>query len=201
MRWLFVAMFAAMCASPAAAQTNPEVFSAYKELSLPLPNRQQIIYCHGFGCRSRTPIALGNGDRARLAGIMAAGKASPAAERKAAAAAAGWFDRRAGRMAGTSRHVARAGMRYAYDPSQLDCIDSSRNTMAVLLVLNEMKLLRYHRIDAPKARGYLVDLRPPHVTAVLTELRSGRQWSVDSWTVAAGKPAEVMPLERWLTLD
>ena len=58
----------------------------------------------------------------------------PAAERKAVAAAGAWFDRRIAPLAGTVNHVARAGMKYAYNVRQFDCIDSSRNTTSLLLV-------------------------------------------------------------------
>jgi hypothetical protein len=47
----------------------------------------------------------------------------------------------------------------------------------------------------------MFDLRPPHATAVLVEKATGTKWSIDSWTVGYGQPLEVMPLERWKTLD
>jgi hypothetical protein len=92
-------------------------------------------------------------------------------------------------------------MKYMYDVQQFDCIDSSRNTTSLLLVLDQLKLLRYHDVDAPEARGYMVDGRPPHATAVLVEKATGTKWSIDSWTVGYGQPLEVMPLARWKTLD
>jgi hypothetical protein len=61
--------------------------------------------------------------------------------------------------------------------------------------------LRYHDVDVPEARGYVVDGRPPHATAVLTEKATGAKWSIDSWRVGYGQPLEIMPLERWKTLD
>jgi hypothetical protein len=41
----------------------------------------------------------------------------------------------------------------------------------------------------------------PHVTAVLVEKANGTKWAVDSWTVGYGQDLEIMPLERWKTLD
>ena len=87
-------------------------------------------------------------------------------------------------MAGTVNHVARAGMKYMYDIQQFDCIDSSRNTTSLLLVLDQLNLLRFHDVDVPESRGHLFDAG-----------------SIDSWTVGYGQPLEVMPLERWKTLD
>jgi hypothetical protein len=88
-------------------------------------------------------------------------------------------------------------MKYMYDAHQFDCIDSSRNTTSLLMLLDQLSLLRYHDVDEPEA----VDGRPPHATAVLTERATGRKWSVDSWTVGYGQALEVMPLDRWKDLD
>src|SRR5262249_9074646 len=75
------------------------------------------------------------------------------------------------------------------------------NTTSLLLVLDQLNLLRYHDVDVPEARGYVVDGRPPHATAVLTEKATGAKWSIESWTVGYGQPLEIMPLERWKTLE
>jgi hypothetical protein len=92
-------------------------------------------------------------------------------------------------------------MGYMFDPHQFDCIDASRNTTSLLLVLAELKLLRHHTVDVPVSRGYLLDTRPPHTTAVLKENNGGEQWAVDAWTRAYGQPPEIMPLARWRELE
>jgi len=92
-------------------------------------------------------------------------------------------------------------MKYMFDTHQFDCIDTSRNTTSLLMVLDQLGLLRYHDVDEPEARGYMVDGRPPHATAVLVERATGKKWSIDSWTVGYGQALEVMPLERWKDLD
>jgi len=120
----------------------------------------------------------------------------PAAERRAVAAAGAWFDRRIGPLAGTVNHVARAGLKYMYNVRQFDCIDSSRNTTSLLLVLDQLNMLRHHDVDVRESRGYMFDGRPPHATVVLVE-----KASIDSWIVGYGQPLEVMPLERWKTFD
>lgn len=199
-----IGMVAWISAAPAAQpmlQADPQIAESFTEVSLPRPSAEQIIFCHGYGCKFRTPVALSAAEHKRLAAIMAPGKASPEAERVAAAAAVAWFDRLAGPVAGTSNHLARAGVAHAGERGQLDCIDSSRNTMSLLLVLDDLKLLRHHRVDAPVARGFLLDGKAPHVTAVLAEQRSARQWAVDSWTRSGGQPPEVVPLDRWMGMD
>jgi hypothetical protein len=184
------------------AATNGNVVdAAYGGYSVSPPTPSIVFVCHGFGCKYRAEVDLTAGDRAKLTQILASGKRSAAAEREAVAAAGAWFDRRIGPVAGTKDHVARAGAKYMFDVHQFDCIDSSRNTTSLLLVLDQLKLLRYHDVDAPEARGYFIDGRPPHATAVLVEKASGTKWSFDSWTVGYGQALEVMPLERWKSLD
>jgi len=147
-------------------------------------------------------ISRGNGaDRAALAKLLAAGSASAAAERRAVGAAGAWFDRRIGPIAGTVGHVARANREYMFDKRQMDCIDTSRNTTSLLLVLAQLNLLRHHTVAEPEARGYLIDGRAPHATAVLVEKATGTKWAVDSWTRAYGQAPEIMPLTQWMTLN
>ena len=162
----------------AATATNV-VDAAYGGLSVTPPTPSMVYVCHGFGCKYRDEVDLTAGDRTKLTQILAAGRASAVAERKAVAAAGAWFDKRVGPVAGTQNHVARAGAKYMYDIHQFDCIDTSRNTTSLLLVLDQLKLLRHHDVDAPEARGYFIDGRPPHATAVLVEKATGTKWSVE----------------------
>jgi len=186
---------------PAAADVASVVAATYSGLSVSPPSVDSIDICHGFGCKYRDELGLTAADRATLAKLLAPGKASAAAERRAIGAAGAWFDRRMGPVAGTTGHVARANRYYMFDKRQMDCVDSSRNTTSLLLVLEQLKLLRHHDVAEPVARGYLIDGRPPHVTAVLVEKATGTEWSVDSWTRSYGQAPEIMQLSQWKTLD
>jgi hypothetical protein len=72
---------------------------------------------------------------------------------------------------------------------------------SLLLILDQLGLLRHHEVDEPVSRGFFVDGRSPHTTAVLVETRRGVKWSVDSCTCGYGEAPEIMPLPRWRTLD
>jgi hypothetical protein len=195
------AVYAAGSVVASAATSANVVDAAYGGFSVTPPTPTMVFVCHGFGCKYRDEVDLTAGDRGKLTQILAAGRASPEAERKAVAAAGAWFDRRVGPVAGTQNHVARAGAKYMYDIHQFDCIDTSRNTTSLLLVLDQLKLLRHHDVDAPEARGFFIDGRPPHATAVLVEKTTGTKWSIDSWTVGYGQALEIMPLDRWKSID
>ena len=152
--------FTASISISAAATKAGVIDAAYGEFSVAPPTPSIVFVCHGFGCKYRAEWDLTPSDRAKLAQFLAAGRSSPEAERKAVAAAGAWFDKRVGPVAGTQNHVARAGAKYMYDVRQFDCIDSSRNTTSLLLVLDQLNLLRHHDVDVPEARGFFLDGRP-----------------------------------------
>ena len=165
----------ALCAMvPLAASANMAdvVEETYSVYSVAAPTPATVYICHGFGCKYRTEINFTAKDHATLAGLMAAG---------------------------TRNHVAAAGAKYMFDVGQFDCIDASRNTTSLLLVLAQLKLLRHHSVDVPVSRGFLIDGRPPHYTAVLVDTANGVKWAVDSWTRGYGQAPEVMTLARWLS--
>lgn len=199
--WIAAACLLAGVHTGSAADREDVVAATYDAFSVSPPTPASVFICHGFGCKYRTEVAFGPKDRAILARFLAAGKASAAAERTAISKAGAWFDKRIGPSAGTQGHVARAGAKYMYDTGQFDCVDSSRNMTTLLLVLEQLKLLRHHEVDVPVARGYIIDTRPPHVTAVLIEKAGGKKWAVDSWTRAYGQAPEILPLSVWETLD
>jgi hypothetical protein len=180
-----------------AASLDPGIVARFAELSLSAPTTQSLIICHGFGCKYRTEIGLSAADHKQLAKLLAAGRASPEAERQAVGKAVAWFQRRVAPEAGTAKAIARAGPSKSGDPSQFDCIDASTNTTDVLLVLEQLQLLRHHDVIGPSSRLSLVGHVSFHSTAVLAERRSGRKWAVDSWTRPNGEVPDIMPLETW----
>jgi hypothetical protein len=197
MRLFGVALAVLVLGATPSRAIDGELGEVYTQLSISPPTTSSVVVCHGFGCRFRTAVGLGPKDHAKLKQLFASAKKTPDAERKAVAAATKWFDVRVGPEAGTTRRVAYAGVRSEQGPEQMDCIDMSRNNTSLLLVLDQMGLLKHHKVDAPKARGMLFD-RWPHATAVLRETVSGQQWAVDNWTHKFGEGPDVMPLEEWL---
>src|SRR5262245_8017219 len=107
------------------------ISDAYSGLSLSPPTPEQIVICHGFGCAFRTIVSFGRSDIAKLAELLAPGRRSAAAERRAIASATAWFDRRVGPAAGTTHRSARAGFFTERGSGQMDCIDTSRNNTSL----------------------------------------------------------------------
>jgi hypothetical protein len=65
------------------------------------------------------------------------------------------------------------------------------------MLLEKRGLLKYHGVEAPSARGFFIDGRYPHATAVLTESGTGEKWAIDSWPRANAEPPVVQPLRVW----
>ncbi|MGE0232009.1 MAG: hypothetical protein AB7O39_02920 [Flavobacteriaceae bacterium] len=161
------------------------------------PEASRITYCHGYGCAFRTRIGFSSGEIGRLASIMSAGRASPAAERSAISRAVQWFEAKAGREAGTSSDKPKLGA-MGGDPTQLDCIDEAANTTSLLILMEKRGLLRHHKVLSPRTRGFVFDFRYPHNAAVIEEKKGGERWAVDSWPRANGEKPDIMKLATWL---
>jgi hypothetical protein len=172
----------------------------YTAVSILPPSAQSMTVCYGFVCRRRWTLDFSAADRHALTQIVAAGRASAAAERAAVQKAVIWFDRRMGPLLGTDKRVAKADIRAFDDKHNYDCWDTTRNTTSLLLVLQEWGLFKYHVVGDPHYRGYTV-FQLPHNTAVLVERATKVEWVVDMWPRAYAEPPDVMTLEKWVTED
>src|ERR1700716_3040026 len=173
----------------------------YSTVSIFPPSAQQMTVCYGFVCRRREMLDFTAGDRSALTRILAAGRASAAAERAAVQKAVIWFDRRMGPVLGTDKRVAKADFRYFDDKHNYDCWDTTRNTTSLLLVLQDWRLLKYHLVGDPHYRGNVLVLQTPHNTAVLVERATRIEWVVDMWPRSYLQPPDVMTVEKWVTED
>lgn len=184
--------------SASAMQLSPQQAELYTSVSINPPSSSEMTICYGFVCRRRATLDFSAADRKSLTQILAAGKASPAAERAAVQKAVVWFDRRVGPMLGTTARVAHADIRSGADAGNFDCWDSTRNVSSFLLVLQEWGLLKHHTVGNPRYRGNILVMQLPHNTAVLTENTSRVEWVVDMWTTRYAQPPDVMLVEQWL---
>jgi hypothetical protein len=196
-RVFVIAVFACVLSSAASAR-DQAITGFLAEHEVPAASTNAVVVCHGFGCKFRANISLNEADFRALRRILDKGQKSPAAELNAIAEAVAWFERRIGPITGTSRRTPRAGPDQAGIRGEADCIDETINTTQLLLLLSELRLLRHHAVVGPESRGYILDGRYPHATAVVSELQSGRRWAIDPWTRRNGERPETLPIERWL---
>jgi hypothetical protein len=194
---------AALFGAPAAkaAEMSSAIAYLYSSVSIYPPSATSMTVCYGFVCRRREMLDFTAGDRSAITQIMAAGRASAAAERAAVQKVVVWFDRRMGPILGTNKRVAKADFRYFDDKHNYDCWDTTRNTTSLLLVLQEWGLLKHHAIGDPKYRGNTLVLQTPHNTAVLVERATKVEWVVDLWPRGYLQPPDVMTVQKWVTED
>jgi hypothetical protein len=197
---VFVALLMAG-GSAAADRVDPAVTAMLRTWSLLPPSAFRVVICHGFGCAFRTEIELNSADHAQMAAIMASGAASAEAERAAIGRTEAWFERRIAPITGTAQRVARAGplIGLGGQRGQFDCIDTTNNTNSLLLVLDELKLLRHHTIAAPVSRFWFTE--GPHNTAVIRDSKTGELWTVDPWTHKGSEVPDIFPLAKWKAGD
>jgi len=184
-----------------AGELSAQLAALYATVSIFPPTAKSMTVCYGFVCRRREILDFTPADRNALSKIVAAGRASAAAERAAVQKAVIWFDRRMGPVIGTNKRVAKADIRAFDDKHNYDCWDTTRNTTSLLLVLQQWGLLKYHVVGDPHYRGNALVLQTPHNTAVLIERASKVGWVADMWPRGYAQPPDVMTAEQWSSED
>jgi len=184
-----------------AAELSSGIMQLYTSVSIYPPSATTMTVCYGFVCRRREMLDFTAADRKALTQVMTAGRASAVAERAAVQKTIIWFDRRMGPLLGTDKRVAKADFRYFDDKHNFDCWDTTRNTLSLLLVLQEWGLLKFHVVGDPRYRGNALVLQTPHNTAVLVDRATKVEWVVDLWPRGYAQPPDVMTVEKWVTED
>jgi hypothetical protein len=173
----------------------PAAADWYGARGVPPPVGSRVYVCHGYGCRIVTPVTLTGAEISLIASPFEdAGDA--VAERAALARAVQSFEEIVGVRVGTGGDRPRTQIGEARS-DQMDCIDEATNTTSLLKLLATQGALRHHNVGKPAARGFFLDGRYPHATAVIAEA-GGAKWAVDSWPRANAEPPVIQPLAKWL---
>jgi len=171
--------------------------SWYRDQGYVAPAGTRIIACHGYGCTHRMPLVLEGAVMGRIGSALRAGQGSAEAERRAVGEAVRFYTAFLAASFGGRPDTPRSPPQMSRQAGQMDCVDETANTTSLLLVLQDQGLLTHHRVERPQSRGLFIDGRYPHLTAIIMEKRTGRQWAVDPWTRAPGQRPDILPLERW----
>lgn len=162
-------------------------------ISLPGYAEPYFIHCFDFGCKSTREIRYERGQWESLRQILETQQSNPDQEKQAIRKAIAMMEEYSGQIAGTS--VDKAGNYPGYDiAKQQDCIDESTNTYQYLSALQELKLLKWHRVELKQRR---IVWFITHWTAVISETTSGKIFAVDSWYRDNGEPPYIQPIEDW----
>ncbi|MEM6712635.1 MAG: hypothetical protein AAF590_10175 [Pseudomonadota bacterium] len=177
--------------------SGTSALSWYPTQNARAPQGLTLGICHAFGCQRQTDVRLADSDVQELASIMRGSDGSPASERDAVKRAVMWMEARVGPVVGSDHDIGGLDLQNAGVPGQMDCLDETTNTTTTLLLLQESGLLVHHRVAYPVARGFFLDGRYPHATAVLEETETAERWAIDPWPYANAEDVDVMPLNEW----
>ncbi len=156
-----------------------------------------IKVCSGYGCIISDHFSFTATDNEELIKSMTSSVGSAASERAAIAQTIGLMERKARSKLRYRPDIRKAYIKNSAKRGQMDCVDESLNTTAYLYHLYGLGLLKFHKPKRHYAeRGFILDGRYPHKSAVITD-QSGKRWTVDSWYGDDGQPAQVMEHAKW----
>lgn len=158
-------------------------------------NSTSLTICSGYSCARRPRLNLNQRQLNYIDNSMA-NVANAKQERAAIGRLIGWKERLAQKTFRLPRDNAKA-TGFDLGPGQMDCIDESTNTISFLQLLGARGLLKFHQVSGYRDRGFVIDARLPHTTAVVKD-DAGKAWAVDSWYRAGGEPPVIVPLSLWL---
>ncbi len=161
--------------------------------ALPAAAAPYFVHCYDFRCKTTFEVHYSDAQWQHIRSIMEQGRHDAFTEKQAIRQAVAAMERYSGELAGTG--LDKAGNYPGYDlPGQMDCIDESTNTFQYLAALDELGLMKWHRV-APKQRRMVWFVT--HWTATVAEIGSGRRFAVDSWYRDNGEPPYIQPLDDW----
>lgn len=161
--------------------------------SAPLAASPYFMHCYDFGCKSTQELHYSNAQWRQIRAIFEARELGEAQEKQAIRQAVALMERISGELSGT--HLDKAGNYPGYElPRQMDCIDESTNTFQYLVALEQLKLLKWHRVDLKQHHiVWFID----HWTATIREIDGNARFAVDSWYRDNGEMPYLQPLADW----
>lgn len=159
----------------------------------PVISAPYFVQCYDFRCKSTQEIRFSDSQWGQIRAIFNTQVLNLDHEKQAIRVAIAAMERFSGEISGT--HLDKGGNYPGYDIArQMDCIDESTNTFQYLSALQQLDLLKWHRVE-PKQRRIV--WFATHWTAVISEQESGRRFVVDSWYQDNGEMPFVQPLDDW----
>ncbi len=189
-RSLFLILLLTSCAAPG---NDYKIYLAKKGVTALSP--ENFEHCRGYGCRIVDQTSLSTADWVDLGNLMTPVK-DAAEERQKIAEVIGVMEQKIGAYTGTKADI--AGTYVKLGDYQHDCVDESINTTIYLSLLKDKELLHFHSIGTPSARvPPFSRALGPHQTAVISEIKTGERYAVDSWFHDNGHEAEIVSMKEW----
>ncbi|HXP05931.1 MAG TPA: hypothetical protein VN808_17570 [Stellaceae bacterium] len=162
----------------------------------PTPTPQNLTLCEGYSCHFGTHVTLSPGEWAQVKAVFEPPAPDAATERDRVARAVETLDLLAAQHTGTAVQQRRDWINKG-DPSQIDCVDHTVNTVTYLRLFANAGLLRWNHPGDPAHRGSIIGWDVAN-TAVLVENDGNRGYSIDTALGDVGLPPYVVPVEQWI---
>lgn len=183
-----------LCAGLAGCATGIPV-KKYNDLPA---SPESFMLCHGYSCTKKSEAGFSNAEWNTILAVFSKNPAKDAeAERAKIGRAIALMEQYSGAKTGTDDDDAEA-VGIKRNLKQLDCIDETVNTTMYIGFLQKAGVLRFHEGAEPTHRGYLIDGKWPHNTAVIRETGNGALFVVDSFYRKNGEEPHIMPRSTWL---
>jgi hypothetical protein len=152
-----------------------------------------FVQCYDFGCKTTRELHYETTKWEQISAIFASGIVDSAAEKQAIRRAVAMMERFSGEL--TDTRYDKGGNYPGSDlPGQMDCIDESTNTYQYLSALQELDLMKWHRVDIKQRR---IVWFATHWTATIREVDSDERFAVDSWYRDNGEMPYIQPIDDW----
>ncbi len=160
------------------------------------PSLDAFPVCYKHTCEAVETLSLTSTEWQGVKNIFKVGANSPESERILIKKAVAQMEKIIGKKINTSNDKGgnMAGM-FA-DGNQMDCIDESSNTTTYLALMQKDNLLKWHKVQSTKTRGFFI-FGMPHTTAVIKENQTSKIWAVDSWFRDNGVEPDILPISKW----
>ncbi len=191
-----ILLIAAATLGGCAHELHSSLNNYMKAKNLPSVSVAKFPHCEGYGCPTHKNVVLNEHDWQIIMQTFGKPARDAAEERWKIARTVGQFEKIVGPLTGTQDD--RGGTFTKTGEGQLDCVDESTNTTIYMMLLQQKGLIRFHRIEQPQVRWPIVSGRGwMHQTAVVTEIKTGAAFAIDSWFGDNGEGAWVVPLNAW----
>ncbi len=161
------------------------------------PPYQELIICHGFGCKTKSHISLSEKEWRSVADWFKESLPDAKTERNHIRHAIGWMEVIVGRH-GPGREDRALDLKFvSRRTGQMDCIDESANTTTYLKLFETVNLLKWHRVIEPIQRRALFNA---HWASQIVEIGTGDRYVIDSWFHDNGMLPNVQKREDWLDI-
>lgn len=163
---------------------------------IPAPDLKYPLHlCQNFGCQKRQTFHFSPEHITAISEIFTPQPTTSIQERQNIAQAIGLMEHFSGQEIGTHSDLPQNEFSFT-SSHQLDCVAESLNTTSYLLLLEQLKLLQFHRVGSNTHRGFL-QLYMPHNSATIIEVHSQIPYVVDSWYYTNGEPAWITRVSNW----